>query len=146
MSPVTQEEACAHLLDPQTEVEDAVRAVGLSIGPSHFLDEASQSKAQLSRVALKDVFFNIYWGQQIRHNVTSGSKEDVLSLEHQRNLTLFQVIASLLNPALPGFNPIQVVHFRGSCSYHHASVRWSHSPSPLDGCKCNEYWVVWEVG
>lgn len=52
---------CVYLLYPQTEVEDAVWAVRLSIGPSHFSDEVRQSKAQLSRVALKDVFFNIYW-------------------------------------------------------------------------------------
>lgn len=52
---------CVYLLYPQTEVEDAVWAVGLSIGPSHFSDEARQSKAQLSRVTLKDVFFNIHY-------------------------------------------------------------------------------------
>ena len=51
---------CVDLLYPQTEVEDAVWAVGLSIGPSHFSDEARQSKAQLSRVTLKDVFFYIH--------------------------------------------------------------------------------------
>lgn len=39
---------CVYLLYPQTEVEDAVWAVGLPIGPSHFFDEARQSKAQLS--------------------------------------------------------------------------------------------------
>lgn len=49
-----------YLLYPQTEVEDAVRAVCLSIGPSHFFDEARQSKAQLSGVTFNDVFFNIY--------------------------------------------------------------------------------------
>lgn len=51
---------CAYLLYPQAEVEDAVWAVGLSIGPSHFFDEARQSKAQLSGVTFDDVFFNIY--------------------------------------------------------------------------------------
>lgn len=51
---------CVYLLYPQTEVEDAVWAVGLPIGPSHFFDEARQSKAQLSWVTLKDVFFNIH--------------------------------------------------------------------------------------
>lgn len=50
-----------YLLYPQTEVEDAVWTVGLSVGPSHFFDEARQSKAQLGRVTLKDVLFNIHW-------------------------------------------------------------------------------------
>ena len=47
-----------HLLYPQAEVEDAVRAVGLAVWPSYFSDEARQSKAQLISVALKDVVFN----------------------------------------------------------------------------------------
>lgn len=47
-----------HLLYPQTEVEDAVGAVRFSVWPSDLSDEAGQSDAQLSRVALKDVFFN----------------------------------------------------------------------------------------
>lgn len=59
------ETSCAvfrgHLLYPQTEVEDAVRAVGLSVGPSHFFDEARQTEAQLSGVAVKDVFFHFNW-------------------------------------------------------------------------------------
>lgn len=49
------------LLYPQTKVEDTVRTVGLSIGPSQFFDEARQSKAELSRVTLKDVLININW-------------------------------------------------------------------------------------
>lgn len=57
----TRDTIFVYLLYPQTKVEDAVRAVSLSIGPTHFFDEARQSKAQLSRVTLKDVFFNIYW-------------------------------------------------------------------------------------
>lgn len=52
---------CGHLLYPQTEVEDAVRAVGCSVGPSHFFDEARQTEAQLSGVAVKDVFFHLNW-------------------------------------------------------------------------------------
>lgn len=51
---------CVDLLYAQTEVEDAVGAVGLSIWPPHFFDEARQSKAQLSRVTLKDVFFDMH--------------------------------------------------------------------------------------
>lgn len=69
-----------YLLNPQTEVEDAVGAVGLSIRPSHFSDEVRQSKAQLSRVALKDVFFNIYWTD---HNTFSETHQWLRGTEEQ---------------------------------------------------------------
>lgn len=50
-----------YLLDAQTQVEDAVGAVLLAVGTSHLLDEAGQSQAELSRVALEDVFFDGHW-------------------------------------------------------------------------------------
>lgn len=50
-----------NLLYSQAKVEDAVRAVGLSVGSSHFFNKVGQCRAQLSRVTQKDVFFNFNW-------------------------------------------------------------------------------------
>lgn len=55
---------CGYLLNAQAEVEDAVRAVRVPVGPPDFLDEAGQRKAQFHRVALQDVFLDVSWVEQ----------------------------------------------------------------------------------
>lgn len=58
----------SHLLDAEAEVEQAVRGVGLPVGPFHLVDEAAESVAQLSGGALENVLIQHHrtgWRQQV---------------------------------------------------------------------------------
>lgn len=71
-----------YLLYPQAQVEDAVGAVGLAVWTSHLLDEAGQSKAELSRVAKQDVFIDGDWpdGSEAVGWTTGKREEGVISV------------------------------------------------------------------
>lgn len=148
-----------YLLDPQTQVEDAVCAVGLSVGASRLLDEVGQSVAQLSRVALEDVFFDINWMDGWEHNNAlhwtyqfRGQRKALPSMQQEgrgsrtEGLTLCRALVSSLDPALPGLDPIQVVHFGGVGNRRGTTVRCGYSPATLDRHECNEFWEVSKNG
>lgn len=52
--------------------------------------------------------------------------------EVESGLTLRLLFVPLLDPALPGFNPIQVVHFGGGGTRRGTAVRQTGPPSTLD--------------
>lgn len=131
------ETSCAvfrgHLLYPQTEVEDAVRAVGRSVGPSHFFDEARQTEAQLSGVAVKDVFFHFNWIGCYGENEGKAQAVQIkqkINQEQGKKLTFLWLLVALLDPASPGFNPIQVVQFGGGRKCHGCATLQRTSPPP----------------
>lgn len=139
-----------YLLYPQTQVEDAVRAVGLPVGTSRLSDEVGQSVAQLSRVALEDVFFDINWmdgstTMPYTGSISSGVRERRFPAcsrkveEVELRLTLCRALVPSLDPALPGFDPIEVVHFGGIGNRCGTTVRCGYSPATLDRHKCNEF-------
>lgn len=108
-----------HLLDSQTEVEDAVRSVGLSVRPPDLSDEAGQSEAQLSGAALNDVLFENYstgcGGERMQ--CLWEQVEEIQGNKRQRCLTFCWLLVALLDPAGPGFDPVQMVQLGGGrCS------------------------------
>lgn len=50
-------------------------------------------------------------------------------------LTLRLLLVSLLDPALPGVNPVQVVHLGGHWTRRGAAVGHTGPPATLDGHK-----------
>lgn len=108
-----------HLLDSQTEVEDAVRAVGLSGRPPDLSDEASQSEAQLSGAALNDVLFENKSTGCGRKRIKCLWEQfgEIQGNERRRCLTFCWLLVALLDPARPGFDPVQMVQLGGGrCS------------------------------
>lgn len=126
-----------YLLYPQTQVEDAVGAVGLTAGTSHLLDEAGQSHGELGRVAEEDVFLDGDWsGTGERDSVSAGRGTGRCVQERvELRLTVCRALVPLQDPAPPGLDPVQRVDFGcvGNCLG--GPVRCTGSPAALDGQK-----------
>lgn len=95
-----------YLLYPQTQVEDAVCAVGLAAGTSHLLDEAGQSHGELGRVTEEDVFLDGDWS--IWGNETACQRAEGRRVQERvgLRLTVCRALVPLQDPASPGLDPV----------------------------------------